>query len=79
MNDDQVWARDEIASPCVKLCTIHPEEQICTGCFRTLQEIGGWSAMDNATRLAIMQELPDRAPRLTKRRGGRAAKLRDRS
>lgn len=79
MNDDQIWARDEIASPCVKLCAIHPEEKICTGCYRSLHEIGAWSSMDNATRLAIMDELPSRAPRLKKRRGGRAAKLRSRA
>lgn len=75
MNDDQIWQRDEPASPCIKECTIHPKENICTGCFRTLDEIGAWGRMSNETRLAIMQELPDRAPRLKQRRGGRAGRL----
>ena len=71
--DDGVWARDEIESPCQKLCSIHPVELICVGCYRTPQEIGAWSRMTPAARRAIMDDLPNRAPRLRKRRGGRRA------
>ncbi len=46
---DKIWKRDEIESPCVKLCVIHPEERICTGCFRSIEEITGW-ARKNAGR-----------------------------
>ncbi|WP_428925412.1 DUF1289 domain-containing protein [Marinibacterium sp. SX1] len=74
MSDDP-WRRDEIASPCINICVIHPEERICTGCFRTLDEIAGWSAMAAETRAEIIAALPDRAPRLQKRRGGRAGRL----
>lgn len=68
---DEVWKREEVSSPCVKLCVVHPEERICVGCFRSIDEIGGWSRFSEAERLAIMAELPARAPRLSKRRGGR--------
>lgn len=71
---DEIWKRDEIESPCVKLCAIHPEEKICVGCYRSIAEITGWSRMAPAERRAIMDALPDRAPRLQKRRGGRAAR-----
>lgn len=71
MNDD-IWKRDEIASPCVKVCVIHPVERICAGCYRTVDEIAAWSRMAPEERARIMGELPERAPRLTKRRGGRA-------
>ena len=39
MSDD-IWARDEIESPCVKICVIHPAEGLCTGChaWKTRQE-----------------------------------------
>ncbi len=70
-NTDAVWTREEIESPCVKLCAIHPEEKICVGCYRTLAEIGGWSRMSPEERRAVMAELPARAPRLKTRRGGR--------
>ncbi|MGB3148898.1 MAG: DUF1289 domain-containing protein [Paracoccaceae bacterium] len=72
---DNVWKRDEVDSPCVKLCTIHPTERICLGCFRSIDEITSWSRMDNDQRRAIMAELPGRAPLLAHRRGGRAARM----
>ncbi|MFK7752954.1 MAG: DUF1289 domain-containing protein [Sedimentitalea sp.] len=72
---DKVWTRNEIASPCVRICVVHPTERICTGCFRTIDEITRWSRMDPAERAEIIAALPTRAPNLTKRRGGRAARL----
>lgn len=72
---DDIWKRDEIASPCVKLCTIHPEAKICLGCYRTLEEIGTWSRLTPQARSDIMDDLPNRAPLLKKRRGGRAARV----
>ncbi|SEW02555.1 hypothetical protein SAMN04488515_0709 [Cognatiyoonia koreensis] len=72
---DNVWKRDEIESPCVKICVIHPQSRLCTGCLRTIDEIGAWSRMTPETRQAIMAELPTRQGQLTKRRGGRAARL----
>ena len=67
---DEIWKRDEIESPCVKLCAIHPVETICVGCDRSLAEIGNWSRMTPEARRTIMAELPSRAPRLRQRRGG---------
>ncbi len=72
---DDVWHRDEVQSPCVKLCTIHPAERLCVGCLRSIDEISAWSRMTPAERTAIMAELPSRAPRLQKRRGGRMGRL----
>lgn len=72
---DDVWTRDEIASPCVKLCVVHPEERICVGCYRSLDEISRWSKLTHDERATIMAQLPDRAPRLARRRGGRQARL----
>lgn len=71
----QVWKRNEIESPCVQVCVIHPTEKICTGCYRTVAEIGGWSRFSSEERKELMEELPSRAPRLKKRRGGRKARL----
>jgi Predicted Fe-S protein len=75
---DSVWKRDEIESPCIKVCVVHPEARICTGCLRSIDEITRWSKMSAEERRAIMAALPDRAGELKKRRGGRAARLRDR-
>ncbi|MCT4609742.1 MAG: DUF1289 domain-containing protein [Pelagimonas sp.] len=71
---DQVWKRNEIDSPCIKICVIHPKERLCTGCLRSIDEITQWSKMSPQQRQDIMAELPERAPRLKKRRGGRTAR-----
>ena len=68
---DEIWKRNEIESPCVKLCVVHPEARLCVGCFRSIDEIGSWSRMTSDERRTIMAELPARAGQLTKRRGGR--------
>ena len=73
---DDIWSRDEVESPCIKICVVHPKERICTGCLRTIDEIGAWSRMSNEERAALLQELPSRARLLKQRRGGRAARLR---
>jgi uncharacterized protein len=72
---DEVWKRDEIASPCVKLCVVHPDARICVGCLRTIDEISSWSKLTHEERAVVMAELPGRAPQLAKRRGGRMARL----
>jgi predicted Fe-S protein YdhL (DUF1289 family) len=72
---DDVWKRDEIESPCVKICVVHPETRLCTGCLRSIDEITRWSRLSHDERRSIMADLPQRAPLLTKRRGGRAARL----
>jgi predicted Fe-S protein YdhL (DUF1289 family) len=70
----EIWARDEIASPCVKLCVVHPEARLCVGCLRTIDEITAWSRMSATTRAEVMADLPGRAGLLKQRRGGRAAR-----
>ncbi|MDG4648766.1 DUF1289 domain-containing protein [Roseibacterium sp. SDUM158017] len=74
MSDD-VWKREEIESPCVKICVVHPEARICTGCYRTIDEITAWGRMSREARREVMTELPARREKLSVRRGGRAAKL----
>lgn len=72
---DDVWRRDEIESPCVKVCVIHPEARLCIGCHRSIEEITAWSRLAPEERQRIMAGLPARKDLLTRRRGGRAARL----
>ena len=72
---EEVWKRQEVESPCIRVCVIHPVERICIGCYRSAEEIAGWSRMTPEERRRIMAELPARAPLLRKRRGGRAARV----
>ncbi len=75
MMADDIWKRDEIQSPCVKICVVHPEARICTGCLRSIDEITQWTKMGREARAEVMATLPERRAQLQKRRGGRAARL----
>lgn len=74
-NDAPIWKRAEIESPCVNICVIHPETRLCTGCARSIDEIGSWSRMTPEMRRSVMAELPTREAAPKGRRGGRAARL----
>ncbi len=67
----EIWQRNEIDSPCVKICVIHPQAKICIGCNRTGDEIAAWSRLSADARREIMAELPARTKLLSQRRGGR--------
>lgn len=53
-----------IVTPCVKVCVVDGASELCLGCYRTLKEIAGWSALTDAERAAIMEELPGRRSRI---------------
>ena len=53
-----------IATPCIKVCVVDGASSLCLGCFRTLSEIGGWSALSDEERAAVMAELPARRDRI---------------
>ena len=76
MSED-IWKRNEVDSPCVNICIVHPHANICTGCFRTIDEISSWSNMSETERKGIIKELPNRSSKLRVRRGGRAKRLGD--
>ena len=74
MNDD-IWARQEVDSPCIKICVIHPEERLCIGCYRSIEEIATWSRLSPEDRQTITADLAGRSAKLTRRRGGRMGRL----
>ena len=76
MSED-IWKRNEVDSPCVNICIVHPQANIGTGCFRTIDEISSWSNMSETERKGIIKELPNRSSKLKVRRGGRAESLED--
>ncbi len=72
----------DVETPCVKICVVDPETQFCIGCGRTRGEIADWIGMGAEARHGIMLELPERVATLTqrkRRRGGRAARLAEKS
>ena len=71
-----VWHREEIESPCVKVCVLHPQSGLCLGCHRTARRDRRLVRHDRPPPAArVMAELPARAPLLRgTRRGGRAGR-----
>jgi predicted Fe-S protein YdhL (DUF1289 family) len=47
-------ATASVASPCTSVCRISDDTGLCEGCWRSIQEIAGWSAMDDARRLQVL-------------------------
>ncbi len=56
----------EAPSPCIQICIIEPEDGLCVGCARTLDEIANWGTMSNEARRAVLKSLPLRRPKDTK-------------
>ena len=75
MSDD-IWKRNEIESPCIKLCVIDENHKLCIGCFRTATEITKWSKFTSLKRKEIMGTLKKRGEAtLPKRRGGKSGRI----
>ena len=51
---------EEVASPCINVCRMNPQSGLCEGCLRTLDEIAAWSAMSDAEKRRILDQLPMR-------------------
>ncbi|MGV3572309.1 MAG: DUF1289 domain-containing protein [Ramlibacter sp.] len=50
-----------VPSPCISICRMAADTELCEGCFRTLDEIAAWSAMPDGQRRVLWQELARRA------------------
>lgn len=46
-------------SPCVRNCCLN-DDDVCLGCFRSLDEIRTWSGADRSTRLLYLQRTAER-------------------
>ena len=47
-------------SPCIGVCELDLESDLCVGCLRTSQEIAIWSQIDNTKAMQIMEETKNR-------------------
>ncbi|RMR15227.1 DUF1289 domain-containing protein [Pseudomonas syringae group genomosp. 3] len=59
MSTDSVVEKP-VRSPCVSICALD-EQDICTGCQRTVSEITQWSRMSNNERRAVLGLCDERA------------------
>ncbi len=52
---------DSVASPCNSVCRMDARSGFCEGCLRTLDEIAGWSVMDDDQKRAVWDALAQRS------------------
>ncbi len=57
-------ASTALPSPCVSVCLTN-EENICTGCFRSIDEISNWASFTPKRQLEVWKNLLERIEQLT--------------
>ncbi|MEM8839453.1 MAG: DUF1289 domain-containing protein [Pseudomonadota bacterium] len=57
-----------VESPCVQICVLERESDMCIGCGRTLDEIARWSRLDFDQRSLIVDVLDARLTDLRRAR-----------
>ena len=50
----------KITSPCIGVCKLEIDSNICVGCLRTADEIANWPQLDNEKAMQIMKQIKDR-------------------
>ena len=70
MNNRNAEDQKGVPSPCIGVCVIDPSRTIlqsalCSGCFRTLDEIVRWSGADDAYRHAVWLKIEKRREELS--------------
>ncbi len=49
-----------VQSPCIKICELDSQTNICKGCLRTMNEISNWVFLTESEKLKIVEKLPKR-------------------
>ena len=55
---------DDVPSPCISICRMSDRSGLCQGCFRTREEIAGWSSAGNASKLQLWKLIGQRMDEL---------------
>lgn len=56
-------ARDpahRVPSPCISVCRMDPDDGLCLGCLRTIDEIIAWGRMDEQAKRAVWCSIGER-------------------
>ncbi|MES2072640.1 MAG: DUF1289 domain-containing protein [Pseudomonadota bacterium] len=57
--DPETTAGD-VPSPCIGICNMDSRGLLCSGCFRSIEEITRWSKADNAYKRMVWREIKHR-------------------
>jgi predicted Fe-S protein YdhL (DUF1289 family) len=50
----------DVPSPCLSVCRMDPNSELCIGCFRTLDEIAAWGRMADSGKRGIWKLIEQR-------------------
>lgn len=53
-----------VESPCISVCQLDEESGLCTGCWRTREEIALWGRASTEQRLEILAKLHERREKM---------------
>jgi uncharacterized protein len=63
-----------VPSPCINVCRMDAATGLCEGCLRTIDEIAGWSKLDDPAKRAIWDQIEIRHAELMAQQKAREAK-----
>ena len=49
-----------VLSPCINICQIDSESQLCLGCKRNVEEITNWLNMSDSEKLIVLGKVKER-------------------
>jgi len=55
---------DDPPSPCIGVCVINPQNQLCDGCLRTLDEIAAWWDYTPEEKYTVIAKAEERLTRI---------------
>ena len=64
MSEIELGDDDFVPSPCINVCHMHAQTGWCEGCARSIDEIIIWGRADDATKRAVLAQLPERREQL---------------
>jgi len=65
MNDAFDWPPSaRVPSPCVSVCRMSEDGAFCSGCLRSIEEIGAWSGASEGFKREVWRQLALRRARL---------------
>ncbi|MFM2057840.1 MAG: hypothetical protein RLY71_2225 [Pseudomonadota bacterium] len=57
---DSAPACTPVPSPCINICRMDPARGLCSGCWRSLDEIAAWSRLPDAARREVWRLIAER-------------------
>lgn len=64
MTANSSFPPDDPPSPCIGVCVMNPQTQLCEGCSRTLDEIAAWWDYTPNQKRRVIEQLEDRLARV---------------